>query len=135
VRPKANFHFVIDNARSRRGVVDGELETGTAWMNQEEGAPYAGWRDLRSYSEIPYYNASINGSIGICLVGDSNREPISKAQNQKLVQLVHDLRSKLDLPDDCVRFQWELVGQATPAQQAFADNFRQQAGIKPPAER
>jgi hypothetical protein len=134
MRPKVNFHFVIDNSRSRRGAVDGELETGTTWMNQESGAPYAGWRDLRPYSAIPYYNSSINGSIGVCLIGDSNREPISEPQDRKLIQLVQNLRNTLNMPDDCVRFQWELVGKATPAEQAFADKFRKDAGIKDPVE-
>lgn len=133
LRPKVNFHFVIDNARSRRGVADGEIETGSAWMNQEEGAPVAGWRDVSPYTPLPYYNSSKNGSIGICMVGDLNREPTSDQQNKKLVQLVQYLRSNLNLSNDCVYFQWEFGGKATPAQQAFADQVRHAAGIQPPA--
>ena len=55
VRPKANFHFVIDSARSRHeSAMDGELEVGTAWLNQEFSAPYAGWPDIRYHNVSPY---------------------------------------------------------------------------------
>jgi hypothetical protein len=125
VRPKANFHFVIDNARSGRGA-DGNLERGTTWLNQEAGAPYAGWRDLSPYSTIPYYT----GSVGVCFIGDLNREPISALQHKTLIQTVRELQRNLNVADDCIRFQWELAGNGTPAQKAYAEQFRRAAGIK-----
>ena len=122
VRPKANFHFVVDNARSRRGVADGELEIGSAWFNQVAGAPYAGWPDNRYHHFSAYKNA-----VGICLVGDLNREPISEAQHRTLVQLVRELQTQLNIPAERVLFQWELepnTGKASAAQQAYAQQLR-----------
>jgi hypothetical protein len=123
VRPKANFHFVIDSAQSRRdGGMDGELEVGTTWLNQEAGAPYAGWPDARYYSVSSYTNA-----VGVCLVGDLNREPISEAQHRSLVQVVRELQIRLNIPKECVRFQWELepnLGHVSAGQKAYAEAFR-----------
>jgi len=54
VRPKADFHFVVDNVRSRRGAVEGDVEVGLSWQNQAAGAPYAGWSDYRYHSYSAY---------------------------------------------------------------------------------
>lgn len=122
VRPKANFHFVIDTARGRRDGVDGELEVGTSWMNQEAGAPYVGWPDVRYHNISPYTNA-----VGVCFIGNLNREPMSDAQHRMLVQVVRELQSRLNIPKERVQFQWELepnVSRANSAQKAFAAYFR-----------
>ena len=122
VRPKANFHFVVDNARSRRGVSDGELETGEVWRSQVAGAPYAGWPDYRYHPSSAYKNA-----VGICFIGDVNREPVSEAQHKTLIQLVRELQSQLNIPAEQVLFQWDLgpnAGKATAAQQAYAQQIR-----------
>jgi hypothetical protein len=123
VRPKANFHFVIDSARSKRdAVVDGELEVGTTWLNQEPGAPYAGWPDVRYHQVSPY-----NTAVGVCFIGNLSREPISEMQNRSLVQVVRELQNRLNIPKDRVLFQWELEPNArrmTPLQKDFAASFR-----------
>jgi len=122
VRPKANFHFVIDSARSRRDGMDGDLEVGTTWQKQEAGAPYAGWPDLRYHQVSPYNNA-----VGVCLIGNLEREPISETQNRRLIQVVRELESRLNLPNDRILFQWELepnVKRMTPLQKDFAASFR-----------
>lgn len=116
VRPKANFHFVIDSAKS--GTMDGKLEVGTSWEKQVAGAPYAGWPDTRSYLFTPYNNA-----VGICVVGDLHRRP-SAAQHQTLFQLVHELQKRC--PNAKVLFQWELDNEAHPTadEKVYADSFR-----------
>ena len=101
VRSKANFHFVIDGARSADGM-DGKLEVGTAWLNQEPGAPFAGWPDVRYHSFTPYTNA-----VGICLAGDLSRQALSEAQRTTLTQHVQQLQRRLNIPKDHVLFQWE----------------------------
>jgi len=118
VRPKVNFHFVIDSALN--GAMDGKLETGTSWKNQEIGA-YDGWPDARSHPFAFYKDA-----VGVCLVGDLSRGPISPAQHQTLLQLVQELQQRTHIPLERIRFQWELHPEAppTPAQQAFAQRFR-----------
>jgi hypothetical protein len=122
VRPKANFHFVVDSARGRRDGVDGELEVGTTWMNQVAGAPFVGWPDVRYHNISPYTNA-----VGVCFIGDLNREPMSDAQHRMLIQVVRELQSRLNIPRERIHFQWELepnVTRANSAQKAFADYFR-----------
>jgi hypothetical protein len=122
VRPKANFHFVIDSARSRRDAVDGELEVGTTWQKQEPGAPYAGWPDVRYHHVSPYNNA-----VGVCFIGNLAREPISETQNRSLIQVVRELQNRLNIPKDRVLFQWELepnVRHMTALQRDFAASFR-----------
>jgi hypothetical protein len=121
-RPKANFHFVIDSAASGNGTMDGELEVGTSWQNQGTGAPYAGWPDPRSHLFTPYNNA-----VGVCLVSDLTRKPLSVAQHRTLIQLVRELQHRLNIPQERVLFQWDQklgVMQASTAQQAYASSFR-----------
>jgi hypothetical protein len=122
VRPKANFHFVIDSARSRNGGADGEIEVGTTWLKQEVGAPYAGWPDVRYHQVSPYNNA-----VGVCLVANLSREPISATQNRSLTQVVRELQNRLNIPRDRVLFQWELepnTRRMTQLQKDFAASFR-----------
>jgi hypothetical protein len=118
VRPKANFHFVIDSAHS--GTLDGYPETGTSWKKQELGA-YAGWLDSRYHSLSLYSDA-----VGICLAAELNHDPISDAQHQTLLHLVKELQARCRIPAEHVLFQWEMDPQrtATPAQQACAQRLR-----------
>lgn len=121
-RPKANFHFVVNNARSRRGAPDGDLEVGSTWTNQKPGAPYDRWPDTRYYSSSPYKNA-----VGICFAGDLNREPISSNQHRSMVNLTRHLQDRLNIPAERVLFQWELeinAPYATQAQKDYATAFR-----------
>ena len=123
VRPKANFHFVIDSAYSGTGTVDGGLEVGTSWQIQDHGA-FAGWPDSRSHTFSPY-----NDAVGICLAADLNRKPVSDAQQQQLLSLVRQLQQRLSIPADRVLFQWDRplsAIPATPARQAFSKAFRSQ---------
>jgi hypothetical protein len=122
-RPAAQFHFVVDDADSRRGANDGELEIGSAWLEQLAGAPYAGWPDSRYYNFSQYKNA-----VGVCVTADLNRTAISEQQTQTLLQLTTELQRRLNIPSQQVLFQWELVpnaARATPAQKAYAQRFRQ----------
>ena len=122
VRPKANFHFVINSARSRNGA-DGQLDVSTTWREQKSGTPFAGWPDARYYHYSPYNNA-----VGICFIGSLHRKDISEAQRRTLSQLVRHLQEELRIPASKVWFQWELEPNKTPAnaaQRAFAEEFRQ----------
>ncbi len=122
-RQPAKFHFVVDNANSRRGAIDGELEIGSAWLEQTAGAPYAGWPEGRYYNLSEYKNA-----VGVCLIGDLNKASISEQQTQTLLQLTTELQHRLNIPSPQVLFQWELVpnaARATSAQKEFAAKFRQ----------
>jgi hypothetical protein len=118
VRPKANFHFVIDSAQS--GTMDGLPETGTSWKKQDLGA-YAGWPDSRTHSISLYADA-----VGICVAADLDRGPISEVQTQTLLHLVQELQARCRIPREHVLFQWELNAdiRPTPARKAFAQLIR-----------
>jgi hypothetical protein len=111
VRPKANFHFVIE--------MGGALRTGTSWMKQEPGAPYASWPDSRSYSFTPYTNA-----VGICLTSDITRGTLSQAQHDTLLQTVRELQRLYAIPKENILFQWDRRLDAHGAKPATANQLR-----------
>ncbi|MCL2648019.1 MAG: hypothetical protein FWD61_13580 [Phycisphaerales bacterium] len=123
VRPKADFHFVIDSARSPNGT-DGWLETGTAWREQKVGVPYAGWPDVRYHNILSYHPRY--KPVGVCFIGDLDRKPISEAQHRTLVQLVRELQDRLNIDKKYVYFQWQLESNvpASQTQKEYADFFR-----------
>jgi hypothetical protein len=121
-RSKAKFHFVVDAAGSRPGASEGELEVGSAWLNQETGTPHKGWPNP-SYHSFPSYS----NAIGICVVGDSRQRTLGDAQSRSLVDLTRFLQQQLGIPKDKVLFQWELAPHAasvSQAQKEFAAKVR-----------
>lgn len=72
------YHFVIGNGRSSG---DGEIEIGNRWKRQINGGHVAS----------DYLN---NISIGICFVGDFNRDVPTKAQIAALEELIKYLRKR-----------------------------------------
>ncbi len=124
VRPKANFHFVIDSSFSGPGTTDGKLEVSTNWISQDaiaKGAPPAAWPDSRSYSYNYYGNA-----VGICVAADMHH-PISERQYQTLLESVQNLQRLLNIPKDRVLFHWDpsIPGarQASHSQSEFDRQF------------
>ncbi len=124
LRPKANFHFVIDGPSSGPGTMDGMPEVSSSWKEQDNdsplnnAAPFASWPSARSHSYNPYTNA-----VGICLAADLNRKPVTEKQRQTLLQLVRKLQDDLDVPADRVLFRWEAgpgTLTPTPAELDFA---------------
>jgi hypothetical protein len=73
------YHFVIGNGSSSG---DGEIEIGSRWMKQINGGHVAS----------DYLN---NISIGICLVGDFNRDKPTEAQLAALDELLRYLRGRV----------------------------------------
>jgi len=73
------YHFVIGNGGSSG---DGEIEIGPRWTNQINGGHVAS----------DYLN---NIAIGICLVGDLNRDLPTKAQLAALDELIDYLRGRV----------------------------------------
>ena len=73
------YHFVIGNGR---GSGDGEIEIGSRWTRQINGGHVAS----------DYLN---NIAIGICLVGDLNRDKPTAAQLESLTELVKYLRQRV----------------------------------------
>lgn len=73
------YHFVIGNGTSSG---DGEIEVGQRWIQQINGGHVAS----------DFLN---NISIGICLVGDYNRDVPTRAQMESLDELLRYLRTRL----------------------------------------
>jgi hypothetical protein len=73
------YHFVIGNGRSSG---NGQIEIGSRWTKQINGGHVAS----------DYLN---NIAIGICLVGDLNRDLPTKAQLEALNELITYLRGRV----------------------------------------
>ncbi len=86
------YHFVIDNGR---GGPDGEIEVGFRWKQQRAGA----------YSAGPSGDWFNRHAIGICLIGDPQKEAPSEAQIRELVWLVRHLQVRLGVPTSRVLVQ------------------------------
>jgi len=94
-------HFVIGNGN---GMGDGEVHLSERWLDQHPGAHAAGrnadWYDRHS--------------IGICLVGHGDRRPFTRAQIQRLAQLVVALARELDIPAENVLLHSDIAPTTDP---------------------
>ena len=83
------YHFVVGNGG---GSGDGQIENSRRWRDQLEGAhsggPHGQW-----------YNQH---ALGICLVGDGDRQAPTSAQLEQLVYLVRELQRRLGVPAENV---------------------------------
>ena len=75
------YHFVIGNGK---GSGAGEIEVGERWIDQIEG------QHLRSWSKN-------QDSIGICLIGDFNRDWAPEEQLEALDELLDYLQAKVGI--------------------------------------
>ncbi len=106
------YHFVVNNGTCGE---DGLIEVGFRWRYQFVGAftggPDSGWSNHRA--------------IGICLVGDGERQSFTRAQMVELLWLVQRLQERFQIPADRVVVQLSdgpgAVGRLFPVAQ-----FRQQ---------
>ncbi len=102
-RAGVDFHFVVDNADNPSGYPSGHIEVGSSWRAQQPAAPYYTWPYFYHSTPNPYQNA-----VGICLIGNLARRPISNRQLRSTVALIKGLQRKLDIPDSRVVCQWQL---------------------------
>lgn len=77
------YHFVIDNGSQTKQ--DGQIEVAPRWINQSRGAHCKA-------------NGMNNIGIGICLVGNFDREEVSEKQMQSLTYLVNLLKTFYSIP-------------------------------------
>lgn len=105
-------HFVIGNGS---GLGDGEVHAGYRWLDQLPGAHALGdqaeWLDRHALS--------------ICLVGDGDRRPFTRAQLQRSAQLVMALARELDIPADRIYLQKELAPVTDPGLKFPEGSFRE----------
>lgn len=92
------YHFVIDNGSN--GTADGQIETGHRWNHQMDGA-HCNAKGMNQYG------------IGICLVGNFDKERPSQAQLDSLVWLVRQLQAKYRIPASNVLRHEDVPGKDT----------------------
>ena len=85
------YHFVINNGSQAE---DGRIEVGYRWKYQKRG-------DFFSGPEADSFNQRFR-TIGICLVGDLDRQPLTPAQGRELQWLVQQLQQRFDIGTDRV---------------------------------
>ena len=83
------YHFVIGNGTL---TPDGCIEVGSRWPKQKHGA-HCKVGDDETYNDW---------GIGICLVGNFERDRPTEAQMGALARLVDYLRVKYTIPDRCI---------------------------------
>jgi hypothetical protein len=80
------YHFVIGNGQ---GTVNGAIIQNKRWSEQLP-VPFPVVRGLDA--------ALTDKAIGICLIGDTNRQALTETQVQKLCWLVRQLQERFDIP-------------------------------------
>lgn len=84
------YHFVIGNGQD---APDGKIAAGPRWSRQLAGAFIDESADAAPANRRP---------IGICLIGDTNRQAPTKLQIQNLRWLVRQLQRRCQIPGDQV---------------------------------
>jgi N-acetylmuramoyl-L-alanine amidase len=92
------YHFVIDNDHSEKQ--DGQIESTPRWIKQEDGAHCkAGDMNTRA--------------IGICLVGNFDKDRVSRKQMDSLVYTVNKLRRSYNIPLNRIIGHGKVQGAST----------------------
>ena len=99
----AGYHFLINNGRSA-GTGDGEIVATPRWIEQLDGAHC-------HVADHPEFNTE---GIGICLVGNFDRQPPTAAQMTSLEILVLALSRRYEIPLDRIVGHGELKNTQCP---------------------
>jgi N-acetyl-anhydromuramyl-L-alanine amidase AmpD len=92
------YHFVIDNGTS--GTRDGQIETSHRWIHQLDGA-HCNAADMNKIG------------IGICLVGNFDRDGVSASQLNSVAWLVRQLQAEYKIPASRVLRHRDVPGKDT----------------------
>lgn len=101
------YHFVINNGK---GGADGKLEVGQRWWKQKHGA-HAGGLHAQAADEHNEFNEF---GIGICLVGNLDRKPPTRAQLKTLAGLLKKLQAEFNIPDENIVGHRHVKSTACP---------------------
>lgn len=105
------YHFVLGNGN---GLDDGEIHMGARWMHQTPGAHASG-------KDADWFNLN---AIGICLVGDGDRQKPTAAQMQRLAQLTAALARELKIPADRIYLHSDIAQTTSPGRLFPEREFR-----------
>lgn len=104
------YHFVIGNGS---GLSDGVVDAGYRWNNQMAGAHVA--RPWQATDEESRLIDDVNThAIGICLIGNGDRQPFTEGQLRSLIDLVQSLQRELDIPRSRVVLHADLAEVSSP---------------------
>ncbi|MEE2719723.1 MAG: peptidoglycan recognition family protein [Planctomycetota bacterium] len=112
------YHFIIGNGN---GLADGEIHVGYRWDDQLPGAHVVGTAGSQ-------HNAH---SIGICLVGNGDRQPFTDRQMTHLVRLIQRLQQELRIPRDAVWLHSDLAEGIQNPGRFFASGQLQEQLLDP----
>lgn len=90
-------HFVICNGE---GGIDGELQVGHRWSDQQPALPAPGVARLDP------------DCVSICLIGDFDADKPTEAQLRRLRQLLGSLRTRLSIEPEAVYLLQDMPGPA-----------------------
>lgn len=107
------YHFVIGNGS---GLGDGEVHIGGRWLDQQPGAHTGGPNGV-------WYDQN---AIGICLVGDGDRRPFTRAQLDRLVRLTTLIGRQAGLGPDRVVLHNQVAETTSPGWNFPAASFAEQ---------
>lgn len=101
------YHFVINNGK---GGADGKLEVGQRWWKQKHGAHAGGIQGITG-DERNEYNEF---GIGICLVGNLDKKPPTRAQLKTLAHLLKKLQAEFSIPEENIVGHRHVKSTACP---------------------
>lgn len=84
------YHFVVSNGQFGR---DGQIEISDNWSLQRPR------RYIRGVDHDEQFSAR---AIGICLIGDTQRQPLTEVQQRELLWLVRELQARFNIPPEQV---------------------------------
>lgn len=103
------YHFVIGNGS---GLSDGVVEATSRWNRQGAGAHVA-TSSAPSPSEQVRVDALNRHAVGICLIGNGERNAFTEAQLRALTDLVRALQVQLDIPASQVMLHSDLTPEVS----------------------
>lgn len=106
------YHFVINNGQAP-GTADGEVTPTRRWLEQRRGAH-------ARIAGHPEYNGA---GIGICLVGNFEKEPPTAKQMVALERLVLTLAQRYDIPLHSIVGHGELKNTKCPGRLFPMESF------------
>jgi len=118
------YHFVIGNGVN---YPDGEVYVGNRWSRQQTGAhcKTGAGRYLGTWRPENYFNEH---AIGICLIGDFERERPTRAQLESLNRLLAFLCREAGISADCVYGHGEVTHKtACPGRYLNMNSVRREA--------
>ena len=100
------YHFVINNGHNKNGKSDGLVEVGRRWRQQSQGAHCRPKGNTDNY-----WNEH---TVGICLVGNFEKQTPTARQWQSLIGLVQFLQARYGISAGAIKGHREIMPTKCP---------------------